>query len=198
MQKRTREPRSWRQQGGAIIRWLLFCVGVLASVATNLADDGSDNSEEPALTNCTVDEECAAVEGALYCLPTLNVCVACRFDDHCESQQRCVEQRCVERCASDDACPEGLLCIEGVCQGCNVDTDCSQTDQYCYQGEGVRACRPLCTQSVECTSPGFDANQVCRGGRCQTQSCQEDSECLADEERCDLELNACVAMGGEQ
>ena len=95
--------RSLRELLGALLRWSVLIVGVLSSVATNLADEEGETEDEMVLHSCELDEDCAGVEGQPYCLDSYGLCVECRVDDDCEGQTRCYQQRCSAACESDDA-----------------------------------------------------------------------------------------------
>lgn len=177
------------------LKWFVFACGMLLSMATNLADDEKKKSSaEETLNTCANDEDCAPHDETPYCLDSYSVCVECHQDDQCDSQRRCYENRCVDRCESSDACAEGLVCVEGVCKGCEIDGDCAEPSLYCYIGPEFTACRPLCGQSLECTGPGYAEGDVCRGGRCQSIACGSDLDCSSNQEFCDVSTQQCEAV----
>jgi hypothetical protein len=177
------------------LHWLLFALGVLASVATNLAEPPASADTDAATSTCANDEDCAQSPDTLRCLSTYSLCVECVEDSHCDTSSRCHQSRCVSRCEDSSACPNGLICKDNLCQDCAADNDCADPSQYCYQGESLRACRPLCSSSAQCDSPGYDQGAVCRGGRCQASPCAADTDCVLNQERCDLQSQQCRPIG---
>lgn len=114
-------------------------------------------------------------------------------------------------CQADDACPDGLICVDRVCrEGCRRAEDCPQGLQCDPE---TLECFAACVDDEGCGAPEFRA--VCDDGRCVDVACVVDDHCdpgswcagegaattceegcrvddCPDGQFCDLESRACV------
>jgi hypothetical protein len=78
-----------------------------------------------------------------------------------------------DRCAEDDQCPAGGLCVNGRCvypRYCDADGDCA-ADESCIDGRCVADGGDACTSDAMCDG------LVCQDGECS--ACTADSMCAA-------------------
>jgi peptidoglycan-associated lipoprotein len=73
------------------------------------------------------------------------------------------------KCNKDEQCADhGEVCVDGTCQKCRDDKQCSATEQ-CKGGR--------CEPKPECSIDGdCKDNKVCKSGKCLAE-CQEDNDC---------------------
>ena len=183
------------------------CVGQIC-VSEDLPDadlpdadvpDGDVSDVDPILCEDDLDcgsGQCESAGDACVqsiCDTELGECVPQECPVTCEDGRVQLGCRCVaEVCESDAQC-DGLVCDEGQCRGCEVDSECSGT-QICQAGECVAGpeceddsqCRPSelcveqsCVERPECT---FDDDcgeqEQCIAGVCQfTPECSSDDDC---------------------
>ncbi|MCP4504617.1 MAG: hypothetical protein GY822_32330 [Deltaproteobacteria bacterium] len=132
----------------------------------------SDASEEFVCS----DEGCSPA----YCQVSLQLCVECIENEHCNSGSCDVdENRCVlSACSVDEECPAQHSCFDGECfvLPCENDDECAG-GEACNVSSGK--CEPLpgCVNDLQCTSPRVcDVNlEECVF---PSSECSEDSECL--------------------
>ncbi len=107
-----------------------------------------------------------------------------------------------EPCSSENSCPDGQFCFNGLCAlGCQSDGDCAD-NQYC--NTDILLCQntevPTCSGDSECAS-----SQICVDGYCTTPP--EDTQCNLDDylndgcesnavclEQADTEQGSCYTM----
>jgi hypothetical protein len=114
--------------------------------------------------SCTLDLQCAGRD----CVDgRCAEVVACVVPTDCEPGQVCTNNECTDGCASDDDCPSigtfGQACIDQVCvTRCDV-----LGDFVCFGG-------------------------ICVDGLCAPAECNNDAECVGEDQRCDN--NRCEAF----
>ena len=124
-------------------------------------------------------------------------CVDCTGND-CPTNQKCIDGKC--KCPAD----KPYINADGVCYGCNSDTDCGP----CYKcdgsgncvpkdcGEGV--CHPITGECQECIdNTKCKSNEVCKDGKCvcapgyylnpATGKCEPKPECFENSDCGDCE-----------
>ena len=139
-----------------------------------ICNDPCEGLECGSSSNACDDAECGECDDQ-YCDTDQNLCVECTDDNHCENDQICDDNQCLEDvfCSDDNQC-------DG-CQSCHNDTcttefhDCG--DCYTCQSDGE------C--SFDCEAP----TSVCFEEECV--QCFEPEQC-ASNESCDVDSNMCV------
>lgn len=84
----------------------------------------------------------------------------------------------VQYCASDNQCPQGLNCYNGICTSlCSSSRDCI-TDQLCIQGY----CQPTCKSNSSCPDYQFCQDNICQQEvRCRANNdCDSTEKCLSN------------------
>lgn len=167
--------------------------------------------DEPSLYRCGSDAECAAGEkcGLVQSGPGAfqKACVArdsCLIDDfECDSNRRCVQQRCVvvsqpqplgASCAQGTDCVTGLCCQRATgsvctssCRGlgeiCSNGEEC-QSSVCCLADNGIRSCAPHACPAISVNLVGSPCktSSDCVDGNCRdatfcTKTCSQDSDC---------------------
>ncbi|HEY0839376.1 MAG TPA: hypothetical protein VGD74_04260 [Vulgatibacter sp.] len=144
---------------------------------------------------CSVTADCTLGKDQL-CEPALGACVA--RQSGCEAGFACSpDQECEASCLSDDACPYGNRCVNGVCrqtEGCEADGDC-RPGLACRRAPGAPSgeCVRACAANSDCP-----IGEICEqegGARACRPGCDGDSDCPPDA-RCDLVAGICDTRQG--
>jgi len=138
---------------------------------------------------CTVDEECAAIDPDSQCVDGICVPETCTDDSDCPSGESCVGDACVPYCMDDSDCGIGEMCntTTNQCEPetCTSDTDCP-AGSTCEGG----VCQPAeCTSDSDCEDVSPDSQ--CVDGVCVPDTCTDDADCLPGM-TCDTATNTCV------
>lgn len=175
----------------------------------------------PSQGRCAVKEDCT--DAALpYCDTTLDACVRCITDFHCNvnGSEQCVDGACVLRpgaCATDAACldaPDGKTRCDteaGACVECTRDNHCLSGNK-CELGRCVRpnttcttnascaGATPICDTSTATCVACVDTAQCPAGNKCEDHQCVPvgcalDADCAGNpaSPRCKVSTRTCVA-----
>lgn len=111
---------------------------------------------------------------------TLTISLQCEDATLAACGSNCVDiSENIDHCGvCDNACPEGGICVNGVC-GCSDDTTCT-LGEICEENFCVPGCRD---------NDGCPSGEYCNDGIC-SQGCASDSDCTNDE-ICDHNTHAC-------
>ncbi len=142
------------------------------------------------------------------------VCVECLFGTDCDSDARCVEQRCVANttCKNSLDCvgsPTGPICdpSSSRCEQCVEATDCEGTadcvEHRCapfsacknsLDCDSGQVCDPALERCVECASSAdCEDGQSCVANHCKTLvDCASDNQCTPFGQLCDKVLGVCA------
>jgi hypothetical protein len=108
----------------------------------------------------------------------------CTKDEECGDEHYCSENKCVERCKSDDDCSGGLVCVAcGKCQPPETPATCGEVPDYCDEkrpcGAGksceVGRCHYSCDAKTSCP-----VGQTCQSGVCKDDPMPTSPECVLD------------------
>lgn len=113
-------------------------------------------------------------------------CVQCATDTDCASGlagagAKCVENKCVPRCAKDGDCPYFNSCQDGACvkTGCKTNRECVASSgnvlSLCKTDTGE--CLTACETDLGCDSPLRFTFKGCIQGYCKDIGCETDAEC---------------------
>ena len=146
---------------GRVTRWYGVTVWEQCDDGNTVSGDGCSASCRLEGPPCTMDSDCA--EPTPRCDTSIDRCVECYEDTHCDAGQVCSDARmCVDAptgCTMDSDCPAGEICDvpsmtcvpEG---GCTSNADCGGDTPICDVDSG---------SCVECTM-----NSDCPTGLCDT------------------------------
>lgn len=156
---------------------------------------------QPGATGCATDADCPPGE---MCNVS-GTCTApgqtmCQTDTECAPGQSCIQGICSQSmtyiypsCGTDTDCYTGQSCVANMCefnnpgQPCVVNTDCTDTTQYCLNDQ-CTATTVQCTQDSECDA---GANETCNVGTFSCERpCGQDTDCptglVCDGGMCDV------------
>jgi hypothetical protein len=133
------------------------------------------NAELESCVFCVTDYDCDHLAGEV-CHPYGECGMPCMGDADCPHDRLCDEhQRCVPPppgtdCSAPDQCPDGTLCVSGLCKACDLGPD-GVLCQACQPGNGGCDDGFLCDYDVfVCVSCRDDDD--CSGGTvCQHGAC---------------------------
>ena len=145
-------------------------------------------------------------------------CRACNENDTCAGNRRCIGGRCeicdprdnagcdqpdepicdaaAGRCrgCNQGECPAGLICNDGRCSGCSLETNqnCSSETPLCRQGaNGTLSCGP-CTDDVPCQRFEASGQSVCVAGQCEQCDPETNRGCSGETPTCDRDTLTCI------
>ncbi len=122
---------------------------------------------------CFTSRDCPV---PLLCDPQLGphgTCVECLVDSDCDSGYKCVQNRCVQSCTSDNDCPIGYCDIaSGKCVECLSDSHCA-IGYVCVSS----SCTPGCRDDNGCPT-GEKCDLSTTPGHCV--DCLSDTDCQPD------------------
>lgn len=136
-------------------------------------------------TTCGEDSECAGVQicgGQGICTD------GCASDDVCPNPLVCSAGRCQDPCSEANACDTGLECVEGHCRvpgGCLTSRECPQQETYCDRVRG------LCVDGCEVDGDCLTFTLMCVDGGCERRPCRGAYSCGFGQ-ICDADSGACV------
>lgn len=171
----------------------------------------------PRIVECFADSDCPAGEicqlpgGTADLVAPSGECVIPRPVSECESDAQCAAgETCVVDCVQDPNCPECDACFfVGTCVApevfCGSDAECA-VDQFCdFSGaaerpacideNGDNVCDDIVPQLGVCRpleQTGACAAALCAPGTTCVETFTGEAVCLADEDRCESELD-CAA-----
>lgn len=172
------------------------CVG--EDCETNNTNNGTTNNDDCYENEggaCVYNPPCDVEENSSNSCPEPMLC-----DVGCPPNSVQIGCACVEiMCNTDEECPDGQLCLGGVCDACKEDDQCPD-DQVCSDGACVpdaecssdddcppnQRCAPddICRDRPQCV---FDddcpRDQLCFNGMCtRSDECQVDLDCPMGQE----------------
>ncbi|NOX61250.1 MAG: hypothetical protein GXP42_04795 [Chloroflexi bacterium] len=196
---------------------VLVSVMILASVSglvlekIGLAKDpsikafaGIAKSKEVA-GDCTSDKDCSPP--SKYCLTDYQICVECKRDWHCASDEYCSSyNNCVKKKSGGESCDRDRQCSSGTCHSSGKCTPfCGDNSCDTDIGESYSTCPSDCqlVGGSSCDGNGqCDPDETCDCGDCANdQSCQnlQDGSACYQNSQCasgSCVNNICQASGG--
>lgn len=158
------------------------------------------DGQAPAGSACAPGVGIFVCEAGTECVLDLSLCGTCEpagtagapcVDGRCDRESRCIDDECVARGLTGDACDDericatGLACVDGSCSAFAVaDPGGSCTDARCpYQSTCLSGvCVPDARNGDSC-----EAGEVCGAGFCDGTTCQpfrEDGGACGDNTQC--------------